>query len=181
MIRTGRTAAIAASALALAGAAAFTAESASASFGGNAATLHTYSTAVPADAAAFVQVVRTSSDSTRVILQLQGFAPNTTYGAHAHVNSCSPTSGAAAGPHYQYVKDPVSPSTNPAYANPRNEIWLDTTTNAAGNGTAVARVDWTFPADRKAKSVILHAEPTRTGPNDSGVAGARLACIDVAF
>jgi Cu-Zn family superoxide dismutase len=74
----------------------------------------------------------------------------------------------------------VSPSTDPAYANPDNEIWLDFTTTKNGSGLAVAQVDWRF-TDRHAGSVVVHAEHTHTDPGHAGTAGARLACITVPF
>ena len=140
-----------------------------------------YGTAIPEGATADVHSVATSDGKTIVALHVRGFAPNTEYGAHAHVNACSTTNPLAAGPHFQNVVDPVKPSVDPAYANPDNEIWLDLTTNPAGDGHAKAVVDWQFAPERRAKSVIIHVEHTHTGPNDSGVAGARLACIDMNF
>ena len=139
-----------------------------------------YSAAVPEGATARVQTVATPSGKTIVTMHLRGLAPNTEYGAHAHANPCGAT-GLAAGPHYQYVEDPVQPSTDPAYANPGNEIWLDFTTNAAGSAVAHTTVDWQFHPERRAESVIIHVEHTHTGPHDSGVAGARLACLTVDF
>ena len=140
-----------------------------------------YSPAVPQDARAKVHSVETGDGRTIVTLHVKGLQPHTEYGAHAHVNACSPTSGPAAGPHYQFEVDPVSPSTDPQFANPSNEIWLDLTTNAAGNGSAKAVVAWQFPSERRARSVIIHAEHTATGPGTSGTAGARLACLSVPF
>ncbi len=140
-----------------------------------------YGTALPAGATARVTSVETADGKTIVTLHLDGAAPNTEYGAHAHVNSCSSTDSTAAGPHFQHVVDPVTPSTNPAYANPQNEIWLDLTTNPAGNAVARSVVNWQFSPERRAKSVIIHVEHTHTGPKDSGMAGARLACLDMAF
>lgn len=142
--------------------------------------LISYSPAVPAGATARVQSVETGSVRTITTLRVSGLAPNTEYGAHAHVNPCGAT-GAAAGPHFQNVIDPVSPSTNPTYANPANEIWLDLTTDAAGEGHAKSKVNWQFSSTRRPQSVIIHAEHTRTGPTDSGVAGPRLACLTVPF
>ena len=101
--------------------------------------------------------------------------------AHTPTPSLAGASGAAAGPHFQNDVDPVTPSTDPAYANPANEIWLDFTTNAAGQGRAKSTVDWQFSPTRRAQSVIIHVEHTHTGPTDSGVAGARLACLTVPF
>jgi superoxide dismutase, Cu-Zn family len=59
----------------------------------------------------------------------------------------------------------------------RNEIWLDFTADAQGNGFAVATVDWQFPDPRRLRSVVIHEHHTHT----DGTAGARLACITVAF
>ncbi|PZS19209.1 MAG: hypothetical protein DLM60_10655 [Pseudonocardiales bacterium] len=58
-------------------------------------------------------------------LVVAGLLPNRSYAAHAHTNACGPT-GEDPGPHYQNRTDPTArtpaPSTNPPYANPRNEI-----------------------------------------------------------
>jgi Cu-Zn family superoxide dismutase len=142
--------------------------------------------AVPEDARARVQAVYTAAGDSIVTLHVWGMAPNTPYGAHAHVNSCG-SSGLAAGPHFQNGPDPVTlldppkASTDPDYANPVNEIWLDLTTDAEGNGVAQTKVPWQFSPTRRAQSVIIHVEHTHTGPEDSGVAGARLACLTVGF
>ena len=135
---------------------------------------------VPEGAFARVKALYDGAGRTHVQLQVWGLAPETDYGAHAHTNPCG-TTGAAAGPHFQHVQDPVTPSTDPAYANPENEVWLDLTTNAAGHGVATTVVPWQFSPTRRAQSVILHEEHTYTGPQDSGVAGARLACLSVPF
>jgi superoxide dismutase, Cu-Zn family len=139
-----------------------------------------YSAAVPAGATAHVKAVYNSAGDAIVTLHVQGLKPRTEYGAHAHVNACG-LDGAAAGPHFQNVVDPRSPSVDPRYANPVNEIWLDLTTNAAGNGAAHATVPWQFSPDRRARSVILHERHTSEAPGSAGTAGARLACRDVAF
>ena len=139
-----------------------------------------YSAAVPAGATGEVKAVYNSAGDTIVTLHVRGLKPRTAYGAHAHVDSCG-LDGAAAGPHFQNVVDPVLPSVDPAYANPSNEIWLDLTTDAAGNGVAHAKVSWQFSPDRKARSVILHEQHTSKAPGSAGTAGARLACLDVGF
>jgi Cu-Zn family superoxide dismutase len=145
-----------------------------------------YTSAVPEDARARVQAVYTAAGDSIVTLHVWGMAPNTPYGAHGHVNPCGET-GADAGPHFQNVLDPVTlldppkPSVNPVYANPVNEIWLDLTTDADGDGVAQTKVPWQFSPTRRAESVIIHVEHTHTGPSDSGVAGARLACLTVGF
>ena len=71
--------------------------------------------------------------------------------------------------------------TDPAFANPANEIWLDLTTDAAGNGRAKAVVDWQFPSGRRPGSVIIHERHTSTGAGTAGVAGQRVACLTVPF
>ena len=139
-----------------------------------------YGNALPEGARARVQAVYDAAGRTTVTLQVWGLQPNTEYGAHAHTSACGAT-GADAGPHFQDELDPVTPSTDPAYANPRNEIWLDLTTNAAGHGVATTRVPWQFSPARRAQSVIIHVEHTHTGPHDSGFAGARLGCLTVPF
>ena len=139
-----------------------------------------YSADVPAGATGRVTAVYNAAGATIVTLHVKGLKPLTEYGAHAHVNPCGPT-GTSAGPHWQNVQDPVTPSTNPAYANPRNEIWLDLTTDEEGNGVARSVQDWQFPPDRRPHSVIIHAQHTATGPGSAGTAGARLACLSVDF
>lgn len=126
----------------------------------------------------------TAGPSTAVRLEVSGLAPERGYAAHAHVNPCGPT-GDVAGPHFQNVPDPAAgpdtPSTDPAYANPRNEIWLDLRTDEDGNGEATATVPFVF-AGRAPGSVVLHeAMATATEPGTAGSAGGRLACLTVPF
>jgi Cu-Zn family superoxide dismutase len=147
---------------------------------GNAAPAWTYdATQVPVGGRAKVVVTPLSGDRTQVDLAVSGLQPNRPYGAHAHVKPCGAT-GDAAGPHYQHVKDPVSPSVDPRYANPKNEIWLDLTTDGSGNGTARSVVDWRFRPGQ-AGSIVIHKEHTKTHAGHAGTAGARLACVDVPF
>ena len=144
---------------------------------------------VPLGARGAVHAVPTGSDRTVVVLHAWGLLPNETYGAHAHYLPCGAT-GAAAGAHYQNAPDPAvngsltAASTNPAYANPANEVWLDLVTNADGNGRAQTVVDWPFrpTATGGPRSVILHLNPTSSGGTvPAGNAGARLACVTVPF
>jgi Cu-Zn family superoxide dismutase len=137
--------------------------------------LTSYDPRVPAGARASV-VSAPVGDGTVVLLGTTGLLPNRDYGAHAHVNPCG-AAPADSGPHYQHVQ---GGATDPAFANPRNEIWLDFTTDARGRGVAFARVDWQF-GERRARSVVLHEEHTHTEPGHAGTAGARLACINVPF
>ena len=131
----------------------------------------------PDGATAKVHSVETGSGRTIVTLHVTGLQPNRQYGAHAHVAQCGATGGAA-GPHFQFTE---GPATDPAFANPENEIWLDLTTDAAGNGRAKSAVDRPFPSDRRPKSVIIHERHTSTGADTAGTAGARVACLTVPF
>ncbi len=120
-----------------------------------------------------------SAAGTLTALSVRGLLPAREYGAHVHTKPCGP-SPSDSGPHYQHVPDPVQPSTDPAYANPRNEIWLDFTTTANGSGFAVSHVDWTY-GDRLPASVVIHETHTHTGPGHAGTAGGRLACLNLEF
>jgi Cu-Zn family superoxide dismutase len=132
-------------------------------------------TAVPPGARVFTLNLR-NLNRTVVVLGVHGLAPSREYGAHVHTKTCG-ANPADAGPHYQNVPDPQQPSTNPAYANNRNEIWLDFTVDAQGNGLAIASVDWQFPDAQRARSVVIHEHHTHT----DGTAGARLACMTTSF
>jgi Cu-Zn family superoxide dismutase len=113
-------------------------------------------------------------------LVVAGLLPNRSYAAHAHTNACGPT-GEEAGPHYQNRMDPAAkppaPSTNPQYANPRNEIWLDIHTDAAGQGTSQTTVPFGFTGRRPGSIVLHEAMTTATAPGQAGKAGARIACV----
>jgi superoxide dismutase, Cu-Zn family len=136
----------------------------------------TYDTAaVPAGATAAVTIARTGY-GTDVKLTVTGLVAGRTYGAHLHTNPCTAVPEEA-GPHYQNHPDPVTPSTNPVYANPRNEIWLDFTADATGAATSAVTHGWNFRPTAPPRSLVLHAEHTHTAPGEAGKAGARLACL----
>ncbi|EME23906.1 superoxide dismutase family protein [Rhodococcus triatomae] len=120
---------------------------------------------------------------TTVSFSARGLAPDRDFGVHVHTTRCGPKPSDS-GPHYQDRTDPAatpeSPSTDPAYANPQNEIWLDITTDGTGNAQASTTVDWEF-RDDAAHSLVLHAQHTMTGPGVAGTAGDRLACVDEEF
>ncbi|ONI91426.1 hypothetical protein ALI22I_08705 [Saccharothrix sp. ALI-22-I] len=120
-----------------------------------------------------------ANSRTAVTLTVTGLPPKTAYGAHVHTKVCG-AKPADAGPHYQNEKDPVSPSVDPKYASPDNEIWLDFTTDDKGSATSSATVDWQF---RKgdANAIVLHATHTHTEPGKAGTAGDRLACLTHTF
>ena len=126
-----------------------------------------------------VTVSAGSPAGTLTTLTVRGLLPHHEYGAHVHTKPCgaAPTDS---GPHYQHVPDAVQPSTDPAYANPRNEIWLDITTGADGAALAVSQVNWTY-GERLPASVVVHETHTHTEPGHAGTAGDRLACLDLRF
>jgi Cu-Zn family superoxide dismutase len=138
--------------------------------------------AVPVGSSVDVESEKADGGTT-VTFHATGLAPNRDFGVHVHKQRCGPQPSDS-GPHYQNNADPAAtpekPSSDPAYANPQNEIWLDVTTDQAGNAQSSTTVDWEIRAD-EAKSVVLHAQRTMTGPGQAGMAGDRLACIDEDF
>ncbi len=118
-------------------------------------------------ATASVSAGALGSGNSQITLDVDGVnAPaGTKFGAHVHVSPCGVT-GAAAGPHYAGAVDGTLKLT---------EVWLDFTVDAHGSGHAVATRQFEI-TNRAARSVIIHAMET---DHDTGVAGARLACIDL--
>ncbi|WP_158726583.1 superoxide dismutase family protein [Tomitella fengzijianii] len=120
---------------------------------------------------------------TVVTLNVSGLQPSTEYGVHATTQPCGKEPGSA-GARYQNRPDPASstgqPSTDPEYANPSNELWLDFTTTAAGTAYGTRTLGWTFRPG-EARSLVFLDHLTSTGSQDAGDAGARLACLDVDF
>jgi Cu-Zn family superoxide dismutase len=114
---------------------------------------------------AFVVATANGDGSTNVNFHVRNQPPNREFGAHVHILACNDNK---AGGHYRNV-----PADG---ASPENEIWLDFTTNAAGIGSAHASVDWQIPAGA-AKAIIIHDHET----DSTGAAGAKLACLNVAF
>jgi Cu-Zn family superoxide dismutase len=135
----------------------------------------------PPDAAVLASVTPAGYNPRTVsTLVVAGLLPNRSYAAHAHTNACGRT-GEDAGPHYQNHVDPAArpqaASTNPQYVNPRNEIWLDIRTDAAGEGTSQTSVPFGF-TDRRPGSIVLHeATATPTAPGQAGETGAPIACV----
>ncbi len=144
----------------------------------------TYDSAAAPEGARLSVEAGGTDNGTQVRLRVTGLQPDRGYAAHAHAQACGPT-GAAAGPHFQDEVDPAAtpekPSTDPAFANPSNEIWLDLRTDATGSGEATTEVPFEFD-DRAPASVIIHAnEVTATAPGQAGSAGGRVACLNVPF
>lgn len=125
-----------------------------------------------------------SGESTNAEFTVDGLLPNRGYAVQANVNSCGGFPEAE-GPHYQNRIDPavtpaatgMAPSTDPEYANPNNEIWLDVHTDASGSGTSRTTVPFVF-TDRGPGSIVVgDAQQTGTGPGQAGKGGARIACL----
>lgn len=116
---------------------------------------------------------------TFVFISVRGLAADHHFGVHVHTKPCG-TKPDSSGPHYQNMKDPKQPSTNPKYANPHNEVWLDLTTKGNGKGWAKSWVKWNFRSG-EARSVVIHKHATDTTSGKAGQAGARVACVNVPF
>jgi Cu-Zn family superoxide dismutase len=129
---------------------------------------------VPPGATARLGIVPAAAGVT-VRLSAAGMVPRRAYGAHLHTRPCGPAPDAA-GPHYQHRRDPRTPSVDPAYANPRNEVWLDFTADAGG-ATEVTAAHPAFGDDTRPRSLVLHAALTRTAAGEAGTAGPRVACL----
>ncbi|MFE6872045.1 superoxide dismutase family protein [Kitasatospora sp. NPDC057692] len=120
-----------------------------------------------------VVVDRSLPGRTVLTVTVAGVAADHAFPVHLHTRACG-ADPAASGPHYQDVVDPVSPSTDPAYANERNELRLTLRTDGRGGGGASAAVAWR-PRAGEARSLVLHAgEP-------AGAHGAadRAACVNL--
>ena len=143
-------------------------------------TADTYNPALAPVGSRLKVALNPSNETTNAELTVSGLLPNRAYAAHAHTHACG-ADPAAAGPHYQNSIDPAAtpqaPSTNPEYANPRNEIWLDVRTDATGSGTSRTTVPFVF-TDRGPGSIVVHqGMQTETAPGRAGEAGARIACL----
>jgi len=136
----------------------------------------TYDPAVVPPGARARLAITTIPYGTVVRLTAAGFIPRRAYGAHLHTMPCTAVPDEA-GPHYQHRHDPSSPSVDPSYANPQNEVWLDFTADATGAGTAVSQLNWAFGPAAAPRSLVIHAQPTSTAAGTAGKAGPRVACL----
>lgn len=120
-------------------------------------------------------VVHRADGHTMVSMEVDGLMPDHVYPVHAHTGACG-TAPADSGPHYQDRRDPVQPSTDPAYVNDRNEVRLTLRTDRLGNAAASTTVPWEFRPG-EAGSMVLHA-----GQDGHGHAAAqRVGCVGVEF
>jgi Cu-Zn family superoxide dismutase len=132
---------------------------------------------VPPGARARVAITRTTAGLV-VRLTVAGMVPRRPYGAHLHTQPCAAVPDQS-GPHYQHKHDPKTPSVDPSYANPANEVWLDFLSDDAGAATAVSPENWTFDPQAPPRSLVIHDEITRTEKGVAGTAGARVACLSL--
>ncbi|MFI6157369.1 superoxide dismutase family protein [Kitasatospora sp. NPDC051170] len=126
---------------------------------------------VPYGSHARIVTDRSAPGRTRLTLTVRGLAADHTFPVHLHTGTCG-AEPASSGPHYQDAVDPVQPSTDPAYANERNELRLVLRTDATGEGAASATVAWQ-PRPGEARSLVLHAGT----PAGRHAAGDRVACV----
>jgi superoxide dismutase, Cu-Zn family len=142
----------------------------------------TYDPALAPEGATMSSETGAEGGGTKLTVSVKGFVPNRSYAVHAHVNPCGPT-GEAAGPHYQNNPDPMATafraSTDPAYANPQNEMWLDLRTDPTGSGTATTIVPWKISNRGPFSAVVHEGMQTMTAPGVAGTAGGRIACLDL--
>jgi Cu-Zn family superoxide dismutase len=119
---------------------------------------------------------------TRANLSVAGLLPDKAYVLRAHTQACGATAEEA-GPPYQDRIDPAATpqanSTNPEYANPRNEIWLDIRTDSDGSASSGASVPFTFTGRAPASIVVYDAQTTATAPGQAGQLGAPIACLNL--
>lgn len=111
---------------------------------------------------------------TQVVLKLSGLPANRQFGSHVHKATCAEMK---AGGHYQHME---GGATDPMFANATNEVWLDFKTDSLGNGSANRTVDWAIAKER-AKAVVVHDQATMTAAGVAGMAGPKLACVNLKF
>lgn len=122
------------------------------------------------NASATVKVAKSGKGSTKVILKVWGAdAPaGQTFGAHVHQLSCGALATDSGG-HYAHAAAGTTGTLQ------SREVWLDFAVKSDGTGKSVAIRPWVLD-ESTPRSVVIHALPTNP---DTGVAGARLACIDL--
>ncbi|TCP56756.1 Cu-Zn family superoxide dismutase [Tamaricihabitans halophyticus] len=144
----------------------------------------TYNTELAPEGAEVSVEAEQTRNGTKIEIDVEGLVANRGYAVHAHTEKCG-DDGDAAGPHFQNEVDPAAtkdePSTDPKYANPENEVWLDLRTDGEGEGDAETEVPFKF-TDRAPASIVIHEnEETATHHGEAGTAGDRVACLTVPF
>jgi len=135
----------------------------------------TYNTTAVPVLARVVAKARRVDGGTEITLSLNRLLPNHDYSAHVHTKPCG-VDPMATGPHYQNVRAPQTPTVDPRYANPGNEIWLDFTSDPGGDAQATTTVTWAF-RPKEAHSLVLHPQRTATHAGHAGTSGERVACV----
>ncbi|MET7284762.1 superoxide dismutase family protein [Streptomyces sp. NPDC005573] len=102
--------------------------------------------------------------ATSVDLEVTGFRPGQAYGASVHQQPCGGPAAGTGGARYQ--------DRPGADGDPGNEVQLDFTADARGEGRAGVRHSWGFRRG-EAASVVIEDRP--------GTGGARVACFTVPF
>ena len=139
---------------------------------------------VPEGASILASIMPAGSGYTQTTanLSVAGLLPNRAYVVRAHTQACGATAEQA-GPPYQDRMDPAATpqgsSTNPQYANPRNEIWLDVRTDSDGSASSGTTVPFTFTNRAPASVVVYDAQTTATAPGQAGQLGAPIACLNL--
>jgi Cu-Zn family superoxide dismutase len=107
----------------------------------------------------------------QITLSVSGLPAARGFGSHLHKLACNNMS---AGGHFQHMPAAAADAavSDPAFANPSNEVWLDFTTDDAGAAMSSASVSW-IPPDGGAAAIIVHDRLT----SDGGIAGPKLACL----
>ncbi|WP_236538760.1 superoxide dismutase family protein [Spiractinospora alimapuensis] len=144
---------------------------------GDDATAVTYDEGLVPNGSEVDVTVTPTQDSTQFSLEVDDLEPDREYGAHLHTDQCG-SHPDDSGPHYQDELDPEQPSTDPTYANPDNEVWLDFTTDDDGDAESETEVNWHVRTG-EAQSIVIHADHTSHEPGAAGQAGDRLACVNV--
>lgn len=139
-----------------------------------------YNPALAPIGAAMTATVIPTSEGSMAELTVFGLLPNRAYVAYAYVKSCGATADAA-GRRFQNHLDPAAsaqaPSTNPKYANPDNEFWLDVRTDVAGTANSHTTVPFAL-SDRTPGSFVVHDTAlSSTGKGRTEEAGDRIACL----
>jgi Cu-Zn family superoxide dismutase len=107
----------------------------------------------------------------QITLSVSGLPAARGFGSHLHKLACDNMS---AGGHFQHMPAASADAavTDPAFANPDNEVWLDFTTDDTGAAVSSANVSW-IPPDGGAAAIVVHDRLT----TDGGIAGPKLACL----
>jgi superoxide dismutase, Cu-Zn family len=155
--------------------------------GSNSATTtraETYNPALAPQGGHMSATLTPSGESTNAEFTVSGLQPNRSYAVQAHVNTCGGVPDGV-GPIYQNRVDPavntkavgVAESSDPQYANPQNEVWLDVRTDGSGSGTSRATLPFVFTDRGPGSIVVTDAEQTSAGKGGTPVACLTLSAV----